>query len=211
VTGELLKMKRLPAIKAVVDALGVNMSDPCLKAAGFDLPSLKAAGFDTAAFRAAGFSWSDLKAAGFTSSEVKAAGCDLPSLKAAGFDLPSLKAAGFDAAACRAAGNDLPSLKAAGFTSSDCKAAGFDPKSLQSAGYDVPSLIIDFGYDAVASSGCDVSSVVLVLPPYPAKCTARADNRSASAGPQILDLTPCNPRSPARRRQPLRDAAYAPS
>ena len=34
-TGELLKMKRLPAIKAVLDALGVSMSDPCLKAAGF--------------------------------------------------------------------------------------------------------------------------------------------------------------------------------
>ena len=108
-------------------------------------------------------------------------------------------------------GLDLPSLKAAGFTLSDFRAAGFDPKSLQSAGYDVLSLIIDFGYDAVASSGCDVSSVVLVLPPSPAKCTARADNRSASAGPQTLDLTPCNPRSPARRRQPLRDAAYAPS
>ena len=119
-------------------------------------------------------------------------------------------------------GLDVPSLKAAGFTLSDFRAAGFDPKSLQSAGYDVLSLIADFGYDAVASSGCDVSrysalkgqdinAFILVLPPPPAKCTARADNRSASAGPQTLDLTPCNPRSPARRRQPLHDAAYAPS
>ena len=34
---------------------------------------------------------------------------------------------------------------------------------------DVLSLIADFGYDAVASSGCDVSSVVLVPPPFPRK------------------------------------------
>ena len=131
-------MKSLPAIKAVFDALGVSMSDPCLKAAGFDLPSLKAAGFDAAAFKAAGCSWSDLKAAGFTLS--------------------------------------------------DCRAAGFDPKSLQSAGYDVLSLIADFGYDAVASSGCDVrryialkgqdinSFILVICPPLtlslfsPAKC-----------------------------------------
>jgi hypothetical protein len=116
-TEELLKMKSLPAIKAVLDALGVGMSDPCLKAAGFDLPSLKAAGFDAAAFKAAGFSCSDLKAAGFTLSD------------------------------CRAAGFDL------------------DPASAKSAGYDVFSLIADFGYDAVASSGCDVSSIL--VPPLP--------------------------------------------
>jgi hypothetical protein len=117
-TGELLKMRSLPAIKAVFDALGVSMSDPCLKAAGYDLPSLKAAGFDAAAFRAAGFSWSDLKAAGFTSSDCKSLGCDLA--------------------------------------------------SAQSAGYDVLSLIAGFGYDAVASSGCDVSCIlVLPLPPPP--------------------------------------------
>jgi hypothetical protein len=40
-TGELLKMKRLPAFKAVINALGVSMSDPCLKAAvGYDVLSL---------------------------------------------------------------------------------------------------------------------------------------------------------------------------
>jgi hypothetical protein len=52
---------------------------------------------------------------------------------------------------------DVPSLKAAGFTLSDFRAAGFDPKSLQSAGYDVLSLIEEFGHDAVAASGYDVS------------------------------------------------------
>ena len=62
-------------------------------------------------------------------------------------------------------GLDVPSLKAPGFTYSDFRAAGFDPKSLQSEGYDVLSLIADFGYDAVASSGCDMSSIVLVPPP----------------------------------------------
>jgi hypothetical protein len=118
-TGELLKMKSLPAVNAVLAALGKakvkGLDVPSLKAAGFDaaacraagydLSSLKAAGFDAAACRAAGFSWSDLKAAGFTSSNCKAAGCDLP----------SLKAAGFVAVACGAAGYDLPSLNAAGF------------------------------------------------------------------------------------------------
>ncbi len=157
-TGELLKMKSLPAVNSVMAAMG--------------------------------------------KAEV------------GGLDVPSLKAAGFDAAACRATGYDLPSLKAAGFTSSEVKAAGFDPKSLLSAGYDVLSLISDFGYDVVASSSCDVSNI-LVIPPPPsppsAQCTAPAGNRSASAAPQTLELTPCNPRSPARRRQPLRDAAYAPS
>ena len=75
-------------------------------------------------------------------------------------------------------GLDVPSLKAAGFTLSDFRAAGFDPKSLQSAGYDLLSLISDFGYDAVASAGYDVSSysvlkgqdinsVVLVTSPHP--------------------------------------------
>jgi hypothetical protein len=112
VTGELLKMKSLPAVNAVFAALGK---------------------------------------------------ADI-----GGLDLPLLKAAGFDAATCRAAGYDWPSLKAAGFTISDCKAAGFDPKSLQSAGYDVLSLIVDFGYDAVDSSGCDVSSI-LVRPSLPRK------------------------------------------
>jgi hypothetical protein len=126
--------------------------------------------------------------------------------------LPSLKDAGFDAAAFRAAGFCWSDLKAAGFTFWEVPAARCDLASAQSAGYDVSSLIAGFGYDAVATLGCDMSSVVLVpLPPPLAKRTARADNRSASAGPQTLDLIPCNPRSPARRRQPLRDAAYAPS
>jgi hypothetical protein len=128
-TGELLKMKSLPALNAVMAALG--------------------------------------------KAEV------------GGLDLPSLKAAGLDAAACRAAGYDVPSLKAAGFTLSDFRAARFDPKSLwhenivhvhynlswkcaaslRSAGYDVLSLIAVFGYDAVASSGCDVSSILVTSPP----------------------------------------------
>jgi hypothetical protein len=96
----------------------------------------------------------------------------------------------------------LPAVNAVMTALGKAEVGGLDLPSLQAAG---------FGYDAVASSGCDVSSVVLVPPPSPAKCTARADNRSASAGPQTLDLTPCNPRSIARRRQPLHDAAYAPS
>jgi hypothetical protein len=184
-TGELLKMKSLPAVNAVLAALGKakvkGLDVPSLKAAGFDvaacraagynLPSLKAAGFDAAAFRAAGCSWSDLKAAGFTSSECKATGCDLPSLKAAGFDaaacraagydLPLLKAAGFDATAFRAAGLSWSDLKAAGFTSSEVKAAGCNLASAQVAGFDVPSLVVVYGYDAVKAAGVNLNSYVL--------------------------------------------------
>jgi hypothetical protein len=130
--------------------------------------------------------------------------------------LPAVNAVMTALGKAKVKGLDVPSFKAAGLTLSDFKAAGFDPKSLQSAGYDVLSLIADFGYDAVASSGCDVSSILVTSPPAPpstphplaAKCTAQADNRTA---PQTLDLTPCNPRSSAPQRQPLRDAAYAPS
>ena len=89
---------------------------------------------------------------------VNAVLAELSKADVEGLDVPSLKAAGFDAASYRAAGHELPSLKAAGFTISDFKAAGFDPESLQSAAvYDVLSLIVVFGYDAVASSGCDVT------------------------------------------------------
>jgi hypothetical protein len=138
-TGELLKMKSLPAVNAVMAALG--------------------------------------------KAEV------------GGLDVPSLKAAGFDAAACRAAGYDLPSLKAAGFTISDFRAAGFDPNSLQSVGYDVLSLIVDFGYDAVASSVCDVSrysalkgqdinAFILVPPPPPQSAQHGLTTAAQALGPK---------------------------
>ncbi len=83
-TGELLKMKSLPAVNAVMAALGQA------QVGGLDVPSLKAAGFDAAAFTAAGCSCSDLKAAGFTYSDCRAAGFDPKSLQSAGYDLLSL-------------------------------------------------------------------------------------------------------------------------
>ena len=77
-TPDLLNMKSVSAIKAVLSALGIAWNDPCLMAAGFDLLlSLKTPGFDLAAFRAAGCSWADIRAAGFTAADVSAAGCDL--------------------------------------------------------------------------------------------------------------------------------------
>jgi intracellular multiplication protein IcmE len=180
-TRDLLDMKSLPAIKAVLAALGVAMSDACLKAVHFDSPSLKATGYDIAAFKAAGCSWADIRTAGFTAAEAKAAGCNAASAKAAGYDLPSLKAAGFDAASLKAAGCSLRELKGArfdiaalraagcswadiktaGFTAAEAKAAGTDIASAKAAGYDVPSLIAGFGYDAAAASGCDVSFILV--------------------------------------------------
>lgn len=110
-TRNLLNMKSLPAVLAVLAALGVAMGHASLKAVGLDPPSLKAVGHDIAAFRAAGYSWADTKTFGFTAAEASAAGCDLASANA--------------------------------------------------AGYDVVSLVEGFGYDAAATSGCDVSFILV--------------------------------------------------
>ncbi len=124
-TPDLLGMKNLPVIKAVLAALGVAMSDPSLKTVGFDPPSLKAAGFDAAAFRASGCDWSIIKSAGFTISHAKAAGCDAAAATSAGYDLPSLKAAGFSAGALKSAGRDYASLVSVGFSAAELTQAGF--------------------------------------------------------------------------------------
>jgi ribosomal protein L13E len=135
--------------------------------AGYNPASLKAAGFDLAAFRAAGCDWLIINHAGFSEAEVKAAGCDPASALRAGYNPASLKAAGFDLAAFRAAGCDWSTINHAGFSLAEVKAAGCDPASAQAAGFDLFSLISNFGYDAVASSGCDVSRILVPPPPYP--------------------------------------------
>jgi hypothetical protein len=87
-TRDLLDMKSLSAVKAVLAALGVAIDHPSLKAVGYDLLSLKAAGFS------------------FSAAEAKAAGCDPASAQAAGYDLISLVVAyGYDAV--KAAGCDV--------------------------------------------------------------------------------------------------------
>ena len=105
-TPDLLNMKSVSAIKAVLSALGIAWNDPCLKAAGFDLLSLKTPGFELAAFRAAGCSWADIRAAGFTAADVSAAGCDLATAKTAGYDVCSL-VSGFGLDAVVDSGVDL--------------------------------------------------------------------------------------------------------
>jgi hypothetical protein len=65
-------------------------------------------------------------------------------------------------------------MKKDGFTAAEVKAAGWDPLSAQSAGYDVLSLVEVFGYDAVASSGCDVSFILVSCVPlllHALRCT----------------------------------------
>jgi hypothetical protein len=79
-----------------------------------------------------------------------------------GLDAPSLKAAGFDSAVCRSAGFDWSTIREAGFSAAEAKAAGCDPASALAAGYfDAPALLLLYGYDAVAASGCDVSCVLV--------------------------------------------------
>ncbi len=75
-TPDLFSMQSLPAVNAVLSALG--------KAAfvGLDLPSLKAANFGRCHFltyRAAGFDAQSLKDEGFTLKQLKDAGCDYAS------------------------------------------------------------------------------------------------------------------------------------
>jgi hypothetical protein len=63
-TRDLLNMKNLSAVNAVLAALG--------RAAvkGLDATSLKAAGFDAAACAAVGCSWAEMTTAGFTAAEA---------------------------------------------------------------------------------------------------------------------------------------------
>jgi hypothetical protein len=68
------------------------------------------------------------------------------------------KAAGYATATFCAAVGSWIDMKTAGFTASEAQAAGCDISSARTAGYDVHSLTVAFGYDAVISSGCAISS-----------------------------------------------------
>jgi ribosomal protein L13E len=148
-TRDLLDMKSLPAVMAVLAALGVAIGDASLKAVGLDPPSLKAAGHDISAFRAACCSWADIRTAGFTAAEAKAAGCDSTNAKSAGYHAKSLKDAGFDAAAFRTAGYSWADIRTAEFTAAEAKAAGCDSTNAKSAGYHAKPLK-DAGFDAAS-------------------------------------------------------------
>lgn len=124
-TRDLLDMNCLSAIKAVLTALGVPMSDPSLNSVGLDLPSLKAAGFDAAAFVSCEYDWATIKRAGFSVAEVKAAGCNAASAIGAGYDLPSLKAGGFNATTLKLAGCSFSALVLARFSAEELTEAGF--------------------------------------------------------------------------------------
>ena len=124
-TRDLLGMNCLSAIKAVLTALGIPMSDPSLNSVGLDLPSLKAAGFDVAAFVSCKYDWATIRRAGFSAAEVKAAGCNAASAIGAGYDLPSLKAAGFNAMTLKLAGCSFSALVLARFSAEELTEAGF--------------------------------------------------------------------------------------
>ena len=109
-TRDLLSLRSVAARKAAAAALGIAMSDPALKALGFDLPSLKALGFDAAAFRAAGCDWRVLRADGFSVAEVRAAGCDLAAAVAAGYGGNALVVGGFSVCEVVASGCDVADM-----------------------------------------------------------------------------------------------------
>ena len=77
-TRDLIKMQSLPAVNAVLAALGKaaakGLDANSLKDAGLDLSSLVKAGFDAAALKGAGFDCSSLVKAGFDAAALKGAG-----------------------------------------------------------------------------------------------------------------------------------------
>ena len=73
VTRDLIGMQSLPAVNAVLAALGKD--EAALKKAGFDLASLKGAGFDCSSLVKAGFDAASLKGAGFSIRDITFAGC----------------------------------------------------------------------------------------------------------------------------------------
>ena len=156
-TPELFLMRSLPAVTAVVAALG--------KAAvrGLDLRALTAAGVTVESI-AEGIDLCSLKAAGFTSKDGKEAKGGVARLIDDGCDASQIRDLGIavDAAAFRAASYDWTTVRAKGFTAEQVKAAGCDLTSAQSAGYEVGSLVAAFGYDACTAAGCDMSSIILV-------------------------------------------------
>jgi hypothetical protein len=125
VTPQLFLMRNLPAVNAVLAALGKSAVE------GLDPPSLKSVGCDLACYTAAGFDLPSLKSAGFTSAEVKAAGYDLKSAQAAGYDVVSLVSA-FGYAAVAAAGCDVSSclLVSSLFCSAHNRALELNPPPL---------------------------------------------------------------------------------
>ena len=72
---------------------------------------------------------------------------------------------GLDVQSLTAAGCDLLTLKAAGFTAAQVKAEGFDVVSAHSTGYHLLSLVAAFGYEAVATTGCDMSCILVSRTP----------------------------------------------
>ena len=88
VTRDLIGMQSLPAVNAVLAALGKAA------AKGLDANSLKGAGFDASSLVKAGFDAAALKKAGFDCNSLVKAGCDAASLKGAGFSIRDITFAG---------------------------------------------------------------------------------------------------------------------
>ena len=72
VSRDLIGMQSLPAVNAVLAALGKD--EAALKKAGFDLASLKGAGFDCSSLVKAGFDLSSLVKARFDAASLNGAG-----------------------------------------------------------------------------------------------------------------------------------------
>ena len=97
-THDLIGMQSLPALNAVLAALGKaaakGLDVNSLKGVGFNCSSLVRAGFDAAAFKGAGFDCSSLVRAGFDLSSLVKAGFDAAALKNAGFSIRDITFAG---------------------------------------------------------------------------------------------------------------------
>ena len=87
-THDLIGMQSLPAVNAVLAALGKaaakGLDVNSLKGVGFNCRSLVRAGFDAAAFKGAGFDCSSLVRAGLDAATLKGAGFSIRDITFAG-------------------------------------------------------------------------------------------------------------------------------
>ena len=159
---DLLAMKSIAAIKAGLAALGVDVSEQCLKLVKFPFSSLKHFGFDLRQLISEGFDAATMKHAGFTAAEMTAAKFDLPLLVAGGYSVKELRSAGFAALQLKGAGCSAQQMKDGGIPIADMiELHGLDCAKLVKLGYQ--RAVIEeagFSFDDIICAGLSQFAVV---------------------------------------------------
>ena len=159
---DLLAMKSITAIKAGLAALGVDVSEQCLKSVKFPFSSLKHFGFDLRELISEGFDAATMKHAGFTAAEMTAAKFDLPLLVAGGYSVEELRSAGFTALQLKGAGCSAQQMKDGGIPIADMiELHGLDCAKLVKLGYHRAAIEeAGFSFDDIICAGLSQFAVV---------------------------------------------------